>query len=500
METTSVCKQMPKMWIGPICLSDPTSLKQPWAYEEMAGAGVIDPRCIRSLATICDNLVKSAGISFSAAVGHAGRQASARICGNPRVTPSDLLKGHIEQTALRCKPYPFVVVAQDTTAMDYSTHKATTGLGPVNNSPDSLGFFLHTSLALTPEGLPLGIVDIQTWVRDNEEYGKSENRRNLETTQKESHKWIDALRGVEAALGSGQQVLIVSDRESDFFGYFSAPRGEHTELLVRACQHRSVETLGEDGCVEKGEIFAVAKDAPVVARMVVKIPRKKGQPEREALLEIRMTRLRMLPPRHRRADIPSTPVEVSVVQAKECTPPEGVEPVHWVLLTTVEIANGEAACQIVRYYALRWTIERLHLVLKDGLRVERLQIDDGHPLRNTVALYCVAAWRIMALTHTARTDPERPATDLLDSDEIALLSQVAKRPVLTVGEAVVEIAKLGGYRPYRSSGPPGVKSLWVGLRRLGSMVEGRRLTLAQLDLNRQSIPVSIFGRRNYEAR
>lgn len=174
-----------------------------------------------------------------------------------------------------------------------------------------------------------------------------------------------------------------------------------------------------------------------------------------------------------------------MIQALEREPPEGQEPIHWVLISTQAVPDLATACAMVEYYSRRWLIERLHFTLKSGLRAERLQIDDATSLGHALAVYYVVAWRLLYLTYLARERPEQPAAEILEADEVEVLGAATKRDVSTIREAVLAIAELGGWQRYRTAPPPGVKSLWIGWITLRGMVHGYRLALAkraQLDM------------------
>jgi hypothetical protein len=127
------------------------------------------------------------------------------------------------------------------------------------------------------------------------------------------------------------------------------------------------------------------------------------------------------------------------------------------------------------YYTRRWTIERFHYTLKSGLRVERFQIDDAQSLEQALAVCFVVAWQLLWLTHLAREDPEGPATEVLTADELQVLSAAERRPIGTRRQVIRALAKLGGFPGNPSAGEPGVKTLWLGLTRFASMVQGWRL-------------------------
>src|SRR5829696_9473068 len=141
-------------------------MEEHWAAQEMAGAHIRDRRRIKSLITMVDNLADQPGVAFSTACGSAGRQAAHRLFEHQETTVDRLLAGHVAQTAARGEEYDLVLAVQDTTSFEYNGHKAKQGLGPTNDSPNGRGLFAHTVWAMSPEGLPLGTLHVQMWVRD----------------------------------------------------------------------------------------------------------------------------------------------------------------------------------------------------------------------------------------------------------------------------------------------------------------------------------------------
>jgi hypothetical protein len=401
-------------------------------------------------------LAERHGLSFSAACGHALRQAAHRIFAHPSVSVPDLLQGHYEQTQQRSTtwlpPGGLLLVAQDTTDFNYNGHQATTGLGPIGGRAPGRGLLVPTALALTPEGLPLGLLFAQFWVRDPATHGKKGRSRLTRATQeKESRKWLDGLAGIEAALPPEQPVLVVADRDADFYDYLAAPRRPSTHLLVRAHQPRRVQVLhaGQPvaGAPVTDLLSAVARQ-PEAGRLTLTVGRRPGQPAREATLSLRWVSVQILVPQdyRRRADAPGAPLLVWVVEAREEDPPPGVEPIQWVLITTLPVDDAV-----------------------------RLQFDDATSLQHALAVCFVVAWRLLWLTHLARSDPEGGLADLFTEEEVTVLSAAAGAALTTRREAIRAIARLGGFPGNPAAGEPGVKSLWLGLARLEAMVEGWRL-------------------------
>lgn len=450
-----------------------------WARAEMAEARLWDGRCVESTMKAVEKLSDNAGKSWSSALG-SNRQAAGDICGDPNTTMAHLLNGHIQQTVARCQEHDLILVDQDTTSLDYSSHKAVQGMGPISHNPDSLGYFLHSAFALSPDGQPLGLLAARTWVRDRATYGQKRLRAQRAFAEKESHKWVDLLKDVEEVLPATQKVLLVQDREADVFDFLAAPRRPTTHLLIRASYPRRVKV--PEGALEpktlSGTLFAIAEKAPQVATMTVLVPRKQGQRRREATLSVHCLQLHLCKPLNR-PDLPNTQITATVIRAVEVDAPAGIEPLEWVLITTMTVHTADEACQIVRYYALRWRIERFHFTLKSGCRVERLQMDDYHTLCNALAICCVVAWRLMYLTYHSRMEPAAPSEEVFTEDELTVLNRATGKSVSTIRDAVRAVAILGGFEPYPSAGEPGVKSLWQGLRELALLVRGWRLARAE---------------------
>ena len=465
-----------------------------WAHGEMMGAKVFDARRRASLAVALLGLADNPGTSFSAAVGPAKRQAIRRMFSsekegaghNGRIEISDLMAGHVEQTRSRIETEAsggLILMIQDTSQYSFNGLHAATGLG-YGTSMRERCVFGHSVLALTTEGLPLGVPHLNIWARNDADFGKSDARRSADIKDKESQRWITALHETEKLLEPDQPVLFVQDREADIFPFMQCPTRETTYLLIRAAQPRKVEVCTdlEGAQRDTGLLFDVANAAPTVGRMQVTVPRAANKPERTCDLIVQTIQVYIQPPRDRKG-VTNTPVKAWVVRARELDPPAGEKAIEWVLITTMPVITSEDAYTMVRFYVKRWTIERLHYTIKSGgCNAERLQMDDVYSIKLALALYYITAWRILFMTYLARTEPEAPATRIASPSEVNVLELLAKKPINSVRLAVIEIAKLGGYEYYKNGPPPGVKRFWLGLRRLEDMEAGWQLAQQGLPL------------------
>lgn len=94
---------------------------------------------------------------------------------SPYIQPNDIRFAHIASTIERIKENPIVLAIQDTTNIDLTSYSATTGLGYLNHRK-SLGLKVHSTLAATSNGVPLGIIEQQVWAREQENLGIAKKR------------------------------------------------------------------------------------------------------------------------------------------------------------------------------------------------------------------------------------------------------------------------------------------------------------------------------------
>jgi hypothetical protein len=322
---------------------------------------------------------------------------------------------------------------------------------------------------VTPERVPLGLLAQQVWARDPTEVGKRAQRKQLPISQKESSKWLRSLEAVFSAQEECPQTRFVSvgDREADVYDLLAAKRPAGVELLMRASWDR---------CVEGPEryVWATEEAHPVVEHLVLQVPRRGSQPGREATLTLRFCPVTLCPPRHRKAEgLPS--VTLWVVQVREVEPPPDVQPIEWLLLSTVAVHTVADAIERVHWYGCRWGIEVWHRILKSGCRLEARQLGTADRLRRCLTLYSIIAWRVFYATMLARAVPEIPCDVLLEVEEWqALYCAIHHCPTPpasppTLGEAVRWIAQLGGFVGRRPRDHPGPETLWRGFQHLSDL-------------------------------
>jgi hypothetical protein len=451
-----------------------------WVQKELAGVQLGDVRRAVRVRWIVEQLSTHPGEHFAQAAGtKAGAKAMYRFFESEAVEPEGVLEAHAACTWERAKDCPRVLIVQDTTVLDYRGHPHLEGLGPTNHAGGQ-GLFVHSALALTEEGEPLGVAHQETWVREAQEVGKTASRRQRPWQEKESYKWQRTVEAVVPQQRPAQRFIIIGDRESDVYGLLASPRPPGVELLVRSAQNRKLQEA-------EGFLHDVLRTGPAAGTLLVEVGRVQERPPRQAHCEVRFREVRLAPPRHADAGVPKIPVRAWAVLIDEPNPPTGEAPLHWVLIATWPIEALEEAIQCVGYYRRRWLVERFHYVLKSGCKIEESQLRTRERLERLEAVSVIVAWRLLSLTYQARLHPEQPCTLVLSRADWQVLYAHyhhrlpgAGEPAPTLGEALVWVAKLGGYWGRKRDAPPGVKVLWRGLTRLHEMLQGFTLAVSLL--------------------
>jgi hypothetical protein len=396
-----------------------------------------------------------------------------------------LLASHIEATAQRMQAHPVVLAVQDTTSLNYQTHPATGGLGPINTHADGAqGLKLHDTLAFTPSGVPLGVMDAECWAREpipDEPEAGARPRGGVEET--EALRWLTSyLQSARLqALVPETRVVSVADREADIYELFEqaqqTPQGP--DLLIRANRSRvrRVDT-GEEALPRLWDHVAAQ---PQAGTLELHIPGQGGRKARTAELVVRHAQVTLPPPRGKQG----RKLTLWAVHAVEPTPPPDTEAVEWLLLTTVAVEDFAQACERLRWYAVRWSIEIFHRTLKSGCRIEDRRLAEAGHLQACLALDMIVAWRVLYLTRLGRETPDLPCDVFFEEEEWKALcayhhkSATPPEAPPTLGEAMGMVAKIGGFLGRKGDGSPGATVLWRGLDKLSFLAELFRIFHAQ---------------------
>jgi len=443
---------------------------QRWAEVEFGQAELGDKRRRERLIEVASALGRRPRASLSEAADgdEAALKGMYRFFDNDCVEHEAILESHVAATRERLATVETVLAVQDSTEV-YWTHGAE-GLGNLRGGragSNHAGCLVHTTLALSPERVPLGLLQQQLWRRLGPPRNGDHATRPID--DKESQKWLTSLQAVAAARDACPNTHFVSvgDREADVYDLFVATRPVGVDLLVRAHVDRRVAE-------EETKLRDYIASAPVGATVTIQVRSRENRPARPARLTVRWREVTLEPPKKRAAEkLPR--VRVRAILAREETPPKGAEPIEWMLLTTLVCDTAAAALRAMEWYGCRWGIEVWHKVLKSGCQIEERQLQTAERLIRCLAVYSVVAWYVLYATMLAREVPEEPCTLLLEADQwqalycvIHTTAQLPAQPP-SLRQAIRWIAQLGGFLGRKGDGEPGIKSLWQGLQRLFDM-------------------------------
>lgn len=434
-----------------------------WAMEEFAGAELGDGRLNRRLIKLATRFADKPTASIPGACADwAETQAVYRFFDQASDDKrglgwQEILAPHIAQTEARMRQHPVVLCLQDTTELDFNGQQIE-GLGPLSYESQR-GMYLHPTYVVTPEREPLGVTDAWMWARAPKDAdGKRSGVR-------ESLRWTEGYERIaEAALTMPQTCLVyVADREADILELMQRAHalGNPADWLIRSQHNRSLP----DGA----KLWAEVQAGTALGEIEFTMGARHGQAARPVRQQV-WARQISLP------DGQGGRMLLTCCIARESDAPAGIKPVEWRLLTNRSAPTFEAVVELIDWYRCRWEIETFFNVLKNGCRVEALQLNHVGKLELALAVYLVVAWRLARLVRLGRTHPELEATALFTDDEWKGTYILAKQPIPktppTIREVIRRIAMLGGFLGRKSDGEPGVKTLWLGLQRVRDFVEG----------------------------
>lgn len=448
-------------------------------YDEYGNADLGDERLSKRLTRLLEQLSGNPTASISAACKDPYQaKAAYRFVGNDEVTTDAITKITHEITLKRineAKP-SVLLIPQDTTELNYSGLIETVGLGTMGGKSRNRGFQVHSAIAVAETGEVFGLLAQKQWIRPPEELGKTKSRRfDQPIEEKESYKWLETIEKSNISVSDGTTVVHVCDREGDIYELFCKAETENTQYLCRRRHERGVE---DDGETKKLTDFVNA--LPVADTLTIHVPRDSHtkREARNAEIEVKYGKCKIVKTRrlYKYKELPES-IYVYVISAIEKDVPEGQEGISWQLITNVPTDKFEDAVARIAWYTHRWKIETFHRTLKSGCKVEELQSESAEKLMKLVVIYSIIALQIMLLSYIARTRPDEPCEQYLTEEEWKILYRVANKTkklpteAPTIYEAVVMIAKLGGFPGRKSDGFPGVTVIWRGLTSLYTILD-----------------------------
>lgn len=439
---------------------------------EFSGLDLGDKRLNRRAQLLLETLAADPAASINAACdGWAETQGAYRLFDNDAVQPEKLLEPHAAATRQRIGREAVVLIVQDTTELDFTAHP--TKDAGVLNRETRFGFYDHSHIAFTPQRLCLGVLEVDFFSRTPESLGKSAQRQANPIEEKESFRWLEGYRLAcqVAAEHPATQIVSVADCECDIYDIFVAAQAHDTpaEFVIRARVERSLpERDPEAGDWAYKKVREQVASSKLLTTREIDLPQTPKRKARTAFLEVRAVRVTVKPP-HTRGHLPQ--VTYNAVLVEEIDGPHDGTDVNWLLLTSLPIGTIEEVLKVVDYYTARWPIEVFFRVYKTGCRVEEIQLETNHRLKNALMFYKVIAWRVMYVTFMGRECPDMPCDAMFaDVEWKPVWRIVSKQPLPKTAPPLKEfiplLAQLGGYNRRKTDAPPGPQAIWVGIRRM----------------------------------
>jgi hypothetical protein len=448
-----------------------------WFDRELAGCSFADERLNKRFRKLLAQLGSAMGQSIPLVCQDwANTKAAYRFFSNDRVSEADILAGHFQSTRERtvASDGP-VLVLHDTTEFTYQREKSE-AIGitkSINSGRDKAGrlrshtvcgILMHSSLAVTTEGLPLGLAAVKFWTRKKFKgtaaLKKKINPTRVPIEKKESIRWLENVQRSTELLGDPGRCVHIGDRESDIYELFCAAQEAGTLFLIRTC----VDRLAGDG---DHTIADEMEEVAVKGLHRIDVRDSNGDPD-EAVLEIRYRKIRVLPPIGKQKRYPA--LTLTVIHAEERGTPKNRKKIDWKLITNLPVQSRKDAIEKLEWYAMRWKIEVFHKILKSGCKAEESMLRTADRLANLIAIFCILSWRVFWMTMLNRSAADAPPTLALTGTEIDLLDHLVKDKNSpqrrTLSHYLTKIARLGGYLARSNDPPPGNTVMWRGLSRL----------------------------------
>lgn len=406
---------------------------------------------------------------------HKDSIAAYRLLRNDSWCKDDVVRAMSQACASNVSGLSHILLIGDTSELNFDNmsgrlSKYDPDFGPGTDSSMEFSLFVHPTLAVDAENYtPLGLAHVDIWSRKRDRSDIPDRHvRPLE--QKESFKWASGPEAADQTLPKSVRKTYVYDREGDIYEVISRIKNSGSDLVVRSRINRHTE----DGLLWDS---VRACDPSCTYELVV---RRKGEPTRTALMEMRWLKTTIKSPVKKGG---RESLGVTCVYTREVpgTTPDGVEPVEWKILTTHDVGNVEEAMRIITWYKMRWLIEELFSVIKSrGMDVGEAQLESGKAMKKLIALSLYAALAIMVAKMALDASNEEMGANVIFSEEQivtlhAMMRHLHKEsPKAKGGRNPYEkesmpwaawiIARMGGWSGYeKAQGRPGYKTLSKGL-------------------------------------
>ncbi len=443
-----------------------------WIVSELAAVDFGDKR-------LNDRLIKTAVVLATkpsaslaeAAPSKASAKGAYRMFSNPRIDEDEILRCHEVESLGRAKVYESVYAIQDTTSLNFATHKGQEGFGVIsyNGKTETTGLLLHTTLLVSAAGNPLGLLDQTCIVRPSRPKVSRQKQKNTTRTKaakdKESRRWLEALEQTAASKVNREKIITLADRECDIYEFIASANALESKYIIRCCRDRATS--------EGKRLFALLADTATIGTHNIKVD---GVAKK---LAIKCVETEILAPADRNLktrieSLDYEPQKVWVIEATEKS--RAKERLHWILLTNIPTKTRSDVTSRLESYTKRWCIEQFHRILKSGCGIEKTPLESSEAIKRMIVLKSIIAVRLYQLTMAWREMPEASCTKELSTDEWKALhtrtfpGKALPKEAPTLRQVVFWLAQLGGYKRNPEKEPPGMIVIWRGWRELESCV------------------------------
>jgi hypothetical protein len=457
---------------GTLALAD----RRRWAENQFGSADLGDLRRTRRLVKLAAQMAGNSSGTIPQQTGSiADMKAAYRLFSAEDVTHEAICRPHFEQTREKAGRLSMAFLLQDTAILDFTSHLHCAGLGPIGCDARMQGLHQQNVLAVDPTiRRSLGLLYQRHHRRQSRPPGHNENRagrRQIPLQERESFWWIQAIREIGSP-PEGVCWVHVGDRGEDIFGVYDEARRQGVDWLIRFAKDRRIQMPeGTD------LLFSHARRLTTAASRHLTIRRKGGEGPQDTHLCVTASRVALLPSRNETAYRDCAPIDCWVVRVWEENPPTGLEPLEWLLCTSLPCDTAARMLFVAEGYSFRWMIEEFHKCEKTGCQVEMRRLEHIDRLEPLVGLLSVLAVWLLQLKFVARDEPEEPASTLFDELTVRVMAQYSKKPpeTLTVGEFWRGIGRLGGHPGRTRDGPLGWLRAWRGWQSFQLMLLGASL-------------------------
>jgi hypothetical protein len=390
---------------------------------------------------------------------------------NEEVSHVEIAAAAHRACARRSADQPFVFVPVDGSSLNLTDDQDSKGLGVVGaRKVGAKGLQVMTAIAVSSEGVPLGLCGQTWWTRQERVVRTGKIDRRL-VKEKETQHWLtvmDQVRSVFAAEAPHTRPWLQLDRGGDAWPVVLEGLTPEMWFTVRATHDRRLDGPDDE---PRRYLWQTVESSEALGRYSLEVPARAGRPGRTATIEVHgcPVTLDLLDLRSKRRHWAA----LWAVLAREVDPPQGQDGIEWLLLTTYEVATLDDAQLVIEGYAHRWRIEEFHKMWKSGAcHVEDTQLRDREAITRWASILASVAMRILRLTYLSRNMPDEPALNELTQAEIdaAIVSRKPKGysrgDIPSISLVVGWIADLGGYTGKSSGGPPGAIVIRRGLDRI----------------------------------